>query len=227
LRDLSRWRVEFSVSLASLKPRALAVLDRIFPKWTRLWSTPWGPTARAVWAAYPTPAPSWRPTPKSSGPRSLPRVMDGWGRAASPSCKRPPGPCLGGAAPAARSVRRGASRFPGTGPIAARLKRVADQLEADGDLGGTLGTLRLLPADGRAARDQLARGGLGANERRMGGCVRPSRPAADPGCEGKFRGSGCRPQVWTALESPTLSPVHAAVSLTLMDRNPGSHTTPG
>jgi transposase len=56
LRDLSRLRVEFSVSLGSLKRRAHAVMDRIFPEWARLWSNPWGPTARAVLAAYPTPA---------------------------------------------------------------------------------------------------------------------------------------------------------------------------
>lgn len=56
LRDLSRLRVEFAVSLASLKRRTHAVMDRIFPEWNRLWSNPWGPTARAVWTAYPTPA---------------------------------------------------------------------------------------------------------------------------------------------------------------------------
>ena len=83
--------------------------------------------------------------------------------------------------------------------------------------GYDLEALRLLPA----------RGGLGASGARGGGCVRPPRPVADPAGDGKFRGSGCRPQVWTALELPTLSPVHAAVCLTLMDRNPGSHTTPG
>lgn len=56
LRDLSRLRVEFTVTLGSLKRQAHAVMDRIFPEWSRLWSNPWGTTARAVLSAYPTPA---------------------------------------------------------------------------------------------------------------------------------------------------------------------------
>lgn len=56
LRDLSRLRVEFTVTLGSLKRQAHAVMDRIFPEWSRLWSTPWGTTTRAVLSAYPTPA---------------------------------------------------------------------------------------------------------------------------------------------------------------------------
>lgn len=56
LRDLSRLRVEFVESLGTLKRQAHAVMDRIFPEWTRLWvSKPWGTTARAVLTAYPTP----------------------------------------------------------------------------------------------------------------------------------------------------------------------------